>query len=960
MYAGRKRRKPVQRAVKQVSNEGSKSNPSKRHRDRLNGELERLASLLPFPEEVTTSLDKLSILRLSVSYLRAKNFFSVALKTSKCNSVVPSGPSGPSSDSNVAVGLSDAWLPEGELLLQALNGFVLVLSADGTIFYSSHTIQDYLGFHQTDVMHQSVFELVHTEDQLELRKNLHWALNPPAATVVAMNQASPTEMEQDSGTAVVTYKPEQLPPENSSFLERNFVCRFRCLLDNSSGFLALTMQGRLKFLHGQHQRQDNGGKAPPQLALFAIATPLQPPSILEIRTKNMIFRTKHKLDFTPMACDAKGKIVLGYTEAELRVRGSGYQFIHAADMLYCAENHVRMIKTGESGLTVFRLLTKDNRWKWVQANARLVYKNGKPDYIIATQRPLVEEEGGEHLRKRSMHLPFTYATGEALLYQSNHPIPGFSDGIHEKNGTKSKKCRSERAAREGLDPSSLLGALMSQDESVYVCQPALEPKLAFHSSFLGDQLGFSESESHPGVHNGWDAPGNGINGINGAGLPPPANSFDPLLSTLDSLSLGDQNSATAEEEGCSNGELFRALESLGLSAEDLELLLLDERMIRVEMDPDRVPSLDDILTNDEILSYIHDSLEAKSDEAEEAGQAPPVLAPAAITAAAAPTTTAVSPAYMRTQLPHQKAPLVGQAPITLLSQQMQQHLSMSSGKVGQDWVNHNHHSGLNGDYPAQGQALTDGQWSAQDILHGSGMAARTGHYPATQGLQLDGEQQRQHQAHPLYLQPQPQRPTDTQGPLSLQCHAKQNGENLNGPSNGTGTDHPLGKSPWQDFGFGHPPRENLCGLSNGQAPVTAPSLDACIDFAMPELQSMDYPVNGGGLYQGVEAAVSSYQRMSHKHQQEQHFQPPLAHTALEQILGLNQPCRQLDPYSLVAPDIAHEPIHSKMENGCILNGSYQGNCALPNGNGAAPPNGQMPGPDSLPSLADPQVTDFYL
>lgn len=38
---------------------------------------------------------------------------------------------------------------------------------------------------------------------------------------------------------------------------------------------------------------------------------------------------------------SRGKIVLGYTEAELRVRGSGYQFIHAADMLYCAENHVR-------------------------------------------------------------------------------------------------------------------------------------------------------------------------------------------------------------------------------------------------------------------------------------------------------------------------------------------------------------------------------------------------------------------------------------------------------------------------------------------------------------------------------------------------------------------------------------------------------------------------------------------
>uniref|UniRef100_A0A8C7UCE7 Aryl hydrocarbon receptor n=1 Tax=Oncorhynchus mykiss TaxID=8022 RepID=A0A8C7UCE7_ONCMY len=568
MYAGRKRRKPKQTAP----SEGAKSNPSKRHRDRLNSELDRLASLLPFPEEVTSSLDKLSILRLSVSYLRTKNFFSVALKTQACKGLKANGGN---HDSSETTGLVDGWMPEGELLLQALNGFVLVITADGVIFYSSHTIQDYLGFHQTDVMHQSVFDLIHTEDQQEFRRNLHWALNPPA---VPQQVESPPDGKPVPSSSLVTYNPDQLPPENSSFLERNFVCRFRCLLDNSSGFLALTLQGRLKFLHGQNCRLDDGGNVPPQLALFAIATPLQPPSILEIRTKNMIFRTKHKLDFTPMACDAKGKIVLGYTEAELRVRGSGYQFIHAADMLYCAENHVRMIKTGESGLTVFRLLTKDNRWRWVQANARLVYKNGKPDYIIATQRPLVEEEGGEHLRKRSMHLPFTFATGEALLYQSSYPIHGLTDSLQAKGKTKSKKGKLDKNPSKdngGLDPSSLLGALMRQDESVYVCQPAVEPKMSFHSSL------FSEGE--------------------------PPSCFDPLLATLDSLSLeGD--------ETCSNSELFSALENLGLNAEDLELLLLDERMIRVEMDPDYIPSLNDLLTNNEILAYIHDSLENKTEE----------------------------------------------------------------------------------------------------------------------------------------------------------------------------------------------------------------------------------------------------------------------------------------------------------------------------------------------------------
>ncbi len=47
-----------------------------------------------------------------------------------------------------------------------------------------------------------------------------------------------------------------------------------------------------------------------------------------------------------------------------------------------------VLKTGESGLTVLRLLTKGNTWVWVQSNARLVYKGGRPDFIIVRQRAL--------------------------------------------------------------------------------------------------------------------------------------------------------------------------------------------------------------------------------------------------------------------------------------------------------------------------------------------------------------------------------------------------------------------------------------------------------------------------------------------------------------------------------------------------------------------------------------------
>lgn len=40
-------------------------------------------------------------------------------------------------------------------------------------------------------------------------------------------------------------------------------------------------------------------------------------------------------------------------------------------------------------MTVFRLLSKSSGWVWVKANAKLIYKGGRPEFIIAYQKALL-------------------------------------------------------------------------------------------------------------------------------------------------------------------------------------------------------------------------------------------------------------------------------------------------------------------------------------------------------------------------------------------------------------------------------------------------------------------------------------------------------------------------------------------------------------------------------------------
>lgn len=500
------------------------------------------------------------------------------------------------------------------------------------------------------------------------------------------------------------------------------------------------------------------------------------------------------------------------------------------------------------------------------------------------------------MRKRSMHLPFTYATGEALLYQSNHPIAGFVDRSQERSSSKSKKCRSDRLVTDGLDPGSLLGALMSQDESVYVSQPASEPKMSFQSCLFGEQIDFSYSEVC-GQRRSWNDPTAGV-------VAKPGTSFDPLLATLDSLSLETQGVVDAENGGCSNGELFLALEGLGLSAEDLELLLLDERMIKVEVDPEHVPTLDELLTNDEILSYIHDCIEGKPDSMERGGQL--LTNTTAVTVTTGPENNPTSASDLQVTFPHCKPFLGGQAPILQLSQQMQQHLNVQAVKVTNDWRQHSEQK-TNEELLDPNLSIPNGQWTAQDILVTAGIQVE--HLKS----QTDGELQQQ-PTHQHYLQHH--QGSRMQKDFSLQDPGQQKAGSLN-------------RLPqWQDLDFVESINSNSF-FDNKQKLYANMFLESDTDYSVPDSHTVDYSISGGALFEkirqqdGGESTIISLPEMNHKQHLEQIPEPlsqvisslsqhPPTNTSPQEILGGRKLGHKLDHYDTETPEISPDSAHSKV------------------------------------------------
>ncbi|XP_053344996.1 hypoxia inducible factor 1 subunit alpha b [Clarias gariepinus] len=338
---------------KRVSSERRKEKSRDAARCRRGKESEvfyELAQQLPLPHNVTSHLDKASIMRLIISYLRMRKLL----------------------NSDEEENESELESQLNSFYLKALEGFLMVLSEDGDMVYLSENVCKCMGLTQFDLIGHSIFDFAHPCDHEEVREML--VHRPGSKKTKAQNT------------------------------ERSFFLRMKCTLTSrgrtvnikSATWKVLHCTGHVRVQEHSDSSGEGGFKEPSVTYLVLICEPIPHPSNIEVPLDSKTFLSRHTLDMKFSYCDERIKELMGHEPSDL-LNKSVYEYYHALDSDHLNKTHQNLFAKGQATTGQYRMLAKKAGYVWVETQATVIYnpKNSQPQCIVCVNYVLsgiVEED----------------------------------------------------------------------------------------------------------------------------------------------------------------------------------------------------------------------------------------------------------------------------------------------------------------------------------------------------------------------------------------------------------------------------------------------------------------------------------------------------------------------------------------------------------------------------------------
>ncbi|XP_042904099.1 neuronal PAS domain-containing protein 2 isoform X2 [Parasteatoda tepidariorum] len=345
----------------------SRNLSEKKRRDQFNMLINELCSMVT---SNSRKMDKSSVLRATISFLRNHNELSVQSQSVK---------------------VQENWKPSflsneefTHLMLEALDGFIIVFSCNGQILYTSESTASLLGYLPSRI-YSSVFDIIHEVDKSSLYKLIS---NAPTT--------SSNSLSKDSFVKILLHMkrgPVHSQGSNSyelvqllgtfyhwpSSYEGPNPASFDCDSNSCSSICSMPTGGvEIR-------------------SCFVAVGRLQTPHLLRIvnlsdDAKNE-FTSRHSLEWKFLFLDHRAPPIIGYLPFEV-LGTSGYDYYHVEDLDKISTSHELLMQTGEGTSCFYRFLTKGQQWIWLQTRYYISYHqwNSKPEFIVCTHTVVSTEK----------------------------------------------------------------------------------------------------------------------------------------------------------------------------------------------------------------------------------------------------------------------------------------------------------------------------------------------------------------------------------------------------------------------------------------------------------------------------------------------------------------------------------------------------------------------------------------
>ncbi|XP_054717765.1 circadian locomoter output cycles protein kaput-like [Uloborus diversus] len=457
----------------------SRNLSEKKRRDQFNMLINELCSMVT---STSRKMDKSSVLRATISFLKNHSELSVQSQS---------------------VEVEENWKPSflsneefTHLMLEALDGFIIVFSCNGQILYTSESTASLLGYLPSR-FYSSVFDFIHEVDKSSLYKLIS---NAPST--------SNNSLSKDSFVSILLHM-KRGPIHSQSNCSYELVNLIGTFFHWPSSFEG---SSQISFDCDSNSCSSIcsplASSAVEWRSCFVAIGRLQTPHLLRVVNlsdeSKKEFTSRHSLEWKFLFLDHRAPPIIGYLPFEV-LGTSGYDYYHVDDLDNIAASHELLMQTGEGTSCFYRFLTKGQQWIWLQTRYYISYHqwNSKPEFIVCTHTVI----SGEKVLKSHQDVPKKFPKRPSSVTQMNtppsqsacmSPSPSASS-LGSLSSEHSEQC-SSKATSSNMHMNSVLYSNQRSKEKSYSTLNQVPP-LVMTETFLEPHPHLAAVQSSPQMGN---------------------------------------------------------------------------------------------------------------------------------------------------------------------------------------------------------------------------------------------------------------------------------------------------------------------------------------------------------------------------------------------------------------------------------------------------------------------------